>query len=101
MEGPPSSDLAHPLAVAFDDVRDDGPSFRARLRLVPWAVFSRLTTVGRPRVAVHPAVPERAVAEALSIQRGLFAVRAFGVVLVAGILLLQPQVERLPYIGGV
>ena len=104
MEGQPSTDLARaatPASVLPIDPREDWPSIRQRLALLPWAVLERLTSFGRSRVAVHQAVAAPELSEALSLQRGLFAIRAFGVALILGILLIQPDVAWLPYVGGV
>ena len=102
MEGP-SADLARTSATAtiLVDPRDDGPSIRQRLSLFPWAVLGSVASFRRPRLAVHQAVAAPELSEALSLQRGLFAIRAFGVALVLGILLIQPDVAWLPYVGGV
>lgn len=102
MEGQPA-DLARatasaPIAV---DPRDDGPSVRQRLGLFPWAVIGSATSFRRPHLAVHQAVAAPELSEALALQRGLFAIRAFGLALILGILLIQPDVAWLPYVGGV
>lgn len=104
MEGQPSTELARPAAtppVLPGDLRDDAPSIRQRLGLFPWAVLGALTSFRRPHVAIHQAVAAPELSEALSLQRGLFAIRAFGVALILGILLIQPDVAWMPYVGGV
>jgi diguanylate cyclase (GGDEF)-like protein len=100
MEGQSSADLARPItSLSYD--RDDRRSLRQRAQLVPWTILGFLTPFGRQRVAVHAASQTSELTEALSIQRGLFAIRAFGVTLVLGILFTQPDVAWLPYAGGV
>ncbi len=61
----------------------------------------------RPRVTVHAAIGPRGDGEALSLQRALFAVRVFGLLVVVGFLAISLPVDRTMYgaavavLGGV
>ncbi|MCI0346902.1 MAG: hypothetical protein L0221_15905, partial [Chloroflexi bacterium] len=68
---------------------------------MPWAILGWLTPFGRKRVALHQRMSHPALAEAQSVQRALFAVRAFGVALVIALLAMGPNVDVVPYAGGV
>jgi diguanylate cyclase (GGDEF)-like protein len=102
----PSTDLARPAGLTATPVRvldhrDDGPNLSQRLRLLPWGPYARLTSFARPRVAVHPAMTNADLAEAQSIQRALFAVRAFAVILILGLFAIEPNVQMAWYAGGI